>query len=614
LNLSAEGRTLASRAEQAFAKLGMRYEQAKAFVNLAVAASQRGYLSLADAKLRRARTLFAREGNRVWCAMTDLLRAVLAYHDQRYRATERLSSTAWKTLANTPMPGRAAHCQLLLARLWLQGGHADRALAVGRAALERVGDASSPALRFHARLLEGEVHEAKARWTQAIDAYERARAEIETLRTRVDTEDLRISILKDKLAVYDALVSLILAIPSADGWRRVLLLVQHAKSRAFADRLRESHSEIEAELNWCHRQIETAAPQRAPSALLSRVREIERELASRTGEPSASLESIQNALPGNAVVLEYFEARNVLHAFVMDRKGVHAISLGHSLPVRQAVKLVHFQLGKQRSSISAGLDAIHHHLGELYDLLIAPIEPAISKAEHLLIAPHRYLHGVPFAALNRAGRALIDRHTIAMIPSAHVFARLRGRSPQPSYGAAVFAAGSEHMLSEGALVSRILGGRLVQGAEATFDGFRETAASARLVHVAAHGVFRKDNPLFSSIRFADREVTLSDLKAIGLRADLVTLSACSTGRSVSVGGDELLGLMRAFLSSGASNVLASLWEIDDAVTNEFMKSFYKNFLAENSPAEALREAMLEVRRRYAHPYYWAPFIFTGRSV
>jgi hypothetical protein len=228
---------------------------------------------------------------------------------------------------------RAAHCQILLARLWLQSGHADRARAIGHAAVERLGDDISPSLRFHASLLEGEVNEMQGRSREAIEAYEAARREIEDLRGRVDTEDLRISILKDKLAVYDALVSMCLDAPaSRAAAERALLLVQQAKSRGLADRLSgtfetadpsEPYASLRKELNWCYRRIQTIGLERESGHFRDRARELEGQLLTLRApargpdpEPVSSVPAVQESLPEGALLLEYFEARGVLYVFL----------------------------------------------------------------------------------------------------------------------------------------------------------------------------------------------------------------------------------------------------------------------------------------------------------
>lgn len=634
LNLTHEGELLAERAERGFALLGMRYEQAKALVNRAVAASQRGDHDLADQNLRKARRLFVRENNPTWRAMTDLLRAVLAFHANRHRSARALSSSAWRILEDTPVPGRAAHCQILLARLWLRGGHADRARAIGHAAVERLGDDISPSLRFHASLLEGEVNEMQGRWREAMDAYEAARREIEDLRGRVDTEDLRISILKDKLAVYDAMVSMCLDSPAAGAAERAMLLVQQAKSRGLADRLSgsfetsapgEPYASLRKELNWCYRRIQTIGLERESSRFRDRARELESQLLALRApargpdlEPVGSVSAVCDTLPGGSLLLEYFEARGVLYVFLIERGGLEAVRLGPSAPARQLLKLLQFQLGKSRIGDSGpGIAAANHHLSELYLLLLAPFESRLARCRHLIIAPHRNLHGLSFAALRKGGESLIDRFTISTILSASVFAGCRSRTGKSGSQSVVFSVPDRHaplIAEEAALVANLLpSSHLLSGAGATLDAFRRHASGLHVLHLSTHGIFRKDNPLFSSIQLADGQLNLLDLQHAVVDTELVTLSSCSSGSTVSVGGDERLGLIRGFLAAGARNLLVSLWDIDDASTLEFMRSFYTHLAANLPLPRALREAMLEVRKQYPHPYHWSPFILVGGS-
>jgi tetratricopeptide (TPR) repeat protein len=637
LNLTREGEALAARARRSFALQKMGYEQGKALVNLAVAASQRGNRALADARLRKARRLFVQEGNHTWSAMTDLLRGVLAFHDHRFRAAQKLSAAAWDVLAGTPLPGRAAHCQILLARLLLRGGNADRARAIGHSATERLGDYASPSIRFHASLLEGEIHEVQGRWSQAMDSYEAARREIEDLRGRVDTEDLRISLLKDKLAVYEALVSLCLDGPNGEtdaAAEHAMLLVQEAKSRTLADRLRaffairdpgEPFTSMRDELNWCYGQIERAESQMGRDALHRRARELEAallQLRPQVTGPApdviSSIADIQATLDEASVLLEFFEARGVLWVFLLSRRGVESACLGPVVPVRQHLRLLHFQISKSRAGSSAGeFDAGLHHLRELYRLLIAPVRERLNNFRHLVIAPHRELHGLPFAALCDSAGCLIDDFTIAITPSASVYAGCRarrGRSGAKNIVMGVPDSRSPHMMQEARSVAEMLPeSQLFTGPDATIGNFREHASGARIVHLATHGMFRRDNPLFSAIQLADGQLNLIDLARSSLDAELVTLSACNTGSSVSVGGDELLGIIRGFLGAGARNLVVSLWEIDDTATMEFMKSFYLSILQGAPLAGALREAIREARAQRPHPYYWAAFVLVGAA-
>jgi CHAT domain-containing protein len=90
------------------------------------------------------------------------------------------------------------------------------------------------------------------------------------------------------------------------------------------------------------------------------------------------------------------------------------------------------------------------------------------------------------------------------------------------------------------------------------------------------------------------------------------MSGCSTGLNAIVGGDELLGLVRGLLYAGARAVLLTLWDAYDRSTSEFMKAFYGHAQSGANKAQALQLAMRELRERYPHPFYWAPFILIGQ--
>jgi CHAT domain-containing protein len=131
--------------------------------------------------------------------------------------------------------------------------------------------------------------------------------------------------------------------------------------------------------------------------------------------------------------------------------------------------------------------------------------------------------------------------------------------------------------------------------------------------MATHGDFRPDNPLFSGLSLADGWLTTLDIFNLRIRASLVTLSACQTGRSVVGGGDELLGLMRSFLAAGAASLVTTLWAVEDRSTASLMHNFYSRLVAGKTKGAALRSAQLALMKDpdYSHPYFWAPFFLVG---
>jgi CHAT domain-containing protein len=161
-----------------------------------------------------------------------------------------------------------------------------------------------------------------------------------------------------------------------------------------------------------------------------------------------------------------------------------------------------------------------------------------------------------------------------------------------------------------------------------FEASRTTALSRdlelyRIVHFATHGLLNDKHPELSGVVLSmfdekgapqDGFLRLHDIYNLNLRADLVVLSACSTGLGKEVRGEGLLGLARGFMHAGAQRVLASLWKVDDEATGELMDKFYRHMLSENvTPAASLRRAQLEMRRqsRWSAPFYWAGFVLQG---
>jgi CHAT domain-containing protein len=119
--------------------------------------------------------------------------------------------------------------------------------------------------------------------------------------------------------------------------------------------------------------------------------------------------------------------------------------------------------------------------------------------------------------------------------------------------------------------------------------------------------------MFSSIRLGSGPFNVIDLYQLRLSAELVTLSGCSTGLNAIVGGDELLGLVRGLLYAGAGAVLLTLWDAFDRSTAEFMDTFYRELHAGSTKAGAVQLAMRQLRERYPHPFYWAPFVLVGQG-
>jgi CHAT domain-containing protein len=170
------------------------------------------------------------------------------------------------------------------------------------------------------------------------------------------------------------------------------------------------------------------------------------------------------------------------------------------------------------------------------------------------------------------------------------------------------------VLEEARLVSALFPGACYVDEHATRAALEDAAAIHGVLHLAAHGEARLDNPVFAHLRLADGQFSTVDVFNLPLDGALVTLSACETGRSVVAGGDELIGLSRGFLFAGAATVVQSLWRVEDGSTSRLMGWFYQALRDGRSKGAALREAQLTLLgdpNGVTHPYFWAPFQLLG---
>jgi CHAT domain-containing protein len=210
---------------------------------------------------------------------------------------------------------------------------------------------------------------------------------------------------------------------------------------------------------------------------------------------------------------------------------------------------------------------------------------------------------------------LLEEFDIFFAPSASILAWLLRKPPTTVDESLVMGVAdplAPQIEKEAKTVATALANpHLFLGEAASLEALRSLAPASRYIHIAAHGYFHQENPMFSSIRLGDSAVTLMDLYQLKLSAELVALSGCGTGLNVVVGGDELLGLVRGLLQAGAHSTLVTLWDVHDASATKFMDLFYRN-LAGMTKCQALRAAALEIRKKRVHPYYWAPFVLVGK--
>ncbi len=270
-------------------------------------------------------------------------------------------------------------------------------------------------------------------------------------------------------------------------------------------------------------------------------------------------------------------------------------------------------------------------LNKLYNLLVAPVAELLpSPPGHLTIVPYGPLHKLPFHALHDGSRYLVENFQVNYLPASSILMHLEAHGSEQHVHSDVTRVSTKTPLvfgysdngqlqrveDEAKTVSSLINGQCYLEGKATIAQLIEQAPGSPIIHLATHGQSRLDAPNFSYVRLADGQLNAIDAFSLDLKVcELVTLSGCETGLALSGGGDEQLGLGRAFLAAGATSLVMSLWSVEDNATNELMQLFYQNLLKGESKVQALRAAQSQLLQNkssgYTHPYFWAAFRLVG---
>ena len=660
LNLSEEAREMAHEGFLRFEKLGMGYEAAKTLANEAMAYGQQGKTVQALERFTKARLMFAAEKNLVWPWLLDLYQGLLLFHEGRFYEARRLCAGAAAFFDQSALHGKAALAHLLLARIALQVGELPAAQSQTDDAAAKISGLQTPVLAYQTHFLRGQLAQCRGDRAAALAAFQEARKSLEALRSRLHAEELKISFVKNRLQVYEALVDLHLSADAGESSaREAFSCMEAAKSRSMTEMIFQGGQslplgdagqsglvrrirDLREELNWYYHRIELEQlrPEQTTAKrlellqekalsheneLLRTLRELpahERENATLEPPADFSLEKLQAALPADAALIEYYSSGDRLVAAVVTRNSIDVAPITVFSRVLHLLQLLRFQLSKFR--MGAGytqrfaeplLQATQNHLEVLHAELIAPLRPQL-QAKHLIFVPHGPLHFLPFHALKNGGSYLCDLHTISYAPSATVFALCQEKSSINAAGSLVMGIPDERapqILAEVQSVAAILPqSDLFLGDQATVDVLTRKGSQCALLHIATHGTYRQDNPMFSGIRLGDGYLNLYDLYQMRLSARHVTLSGCATGMNFVAAGDELLGLERGLFSAGAASLLLSLWDVHDRSTADLMQCFYKSYIESGDMSVSLQNAMKQLRAKNPHPYYWAPFVLVGQ--
>ena len=375
-------------------------------------------------------------------------------------------------------------------------------------------------------------------------------------------------------------------------------------------------------------------------------------------------DEVGDLLDPDELLIDAFVGKEECYVFVIDRSHCRAIRIAcsgdelerRSRRFREVVASPPLDRGMDRSGLF-----VRQAAASISDLLLLPIADLLGSSRRILFSPDGPLNLLPFEALTEPGQTdrpdrplLIQSHEIVHIPSAALWvrgkqasrggraeeaqdeaqgeARTDGRTEVPAGSSSgILAVAGKHLdgapdlpgaAEEVAWICR----RYRRATNASRIASKEIRLEDfEVLHLAGHTQLFDARPWRSGL-LLDLGSSESDstedpylrgyqIARMHLGADLVVLSGCESAGGRVISGEGVLGIATAFLASGVSATVATLWPVSDQVTSRLMQAFYHGLEREETVAQALRAAQDEVRSRpeTAPPFYWAGFVVIGNG-
>jgi CHAT domain-containing protein len=574
---------------------------AEAHLMLARAQLASGQAAAASRTAAVARRSFARQQRPAWAAVALYvgIRASWA-SGERSGTLMRSARTAAARLEEAGWVSAALDVRLLAARIAIDLGQlalAQTELQVAARARRSVHmDRRSQAWHALALLRQqsGDRRGAYAAVSAGLDAAERHRALLGAteLRMLVSSQVAELAALGVTLAIEDAAAPRVLR--AAERHRASTMRIRPVLPPAD-----ETHASLLAQLRSAAAETEQAQLAGAPvQALARRQQALEGRLlhylrhAPGAAAPplAAGTEIISQALAGR-VLIEYVESGDALYAVVL-AAGRHALfPLGPVEPVIQDLESLRFAWRRLLTghgsavSLQAATELAARAAGRLDEALLAPVA-SLTDWRPLVVVPSGQLQSLPWAMLPRCA----DR-PVTVAPSAQSWLTARAAAgARPGPARVVLIAGPDVAAAEAelrSLAELYPGATVLAGHRATIGAALAALDGADVAHVAAHGRFRADNPMFSALVLADGPLTVYDLERLRRAPRTIMLAACDSGLSQVRPGDEMSGLATALLAVGASTVVAPLLPLPDELSETLALRWHQLVSSGNTPAAAL---------------------------
>jgi tetratricopeptide (TPR) repeat protein len=319
--------------------------------------------------------------------------------------------------------------------------------------------------------------------------------------------------------------------------------------------------------------------------------------------PVVSSATVAARLDPSTVILEYAVLPEQVVLFSIGSRGMRM----HTIPVKAG------ELTPERKDLAS--------------LLLRPVDDDLTASTQLIVIPDKILQRVAFSALRWKGRYLAQTHAIGVVPSASVLVA-HAAAKHPAERVALIVGNGATDPGQNldplpavdreveSIAATYRPARLLLAAQATKSRFTREAPAYDVIHFAGHGL-SSDDSLTASLLFAPDgrdpgRMYMNDIARLRLpRAPLVVLGACGSLRGKAAGMEGMPSLARSFLVAGASTVVGTLWDIEDARAAVLLTSFHRHIAEGEAPAVALRSAQMEAIARGgtdADPKNWAAYV------
>jgi CHAT domain-containing protein len=445
---------------------------------------------------------------------------------------------------------------------------------------------------------------------------------LENVRSQLQEDRYKISLFDTRLFSYRLLQQIRIA---ANQPEEALVVAEQGRSRAFAELLAKNQNQS-AQTITLDQIRHIAKTQKATLVEYSLISDRRFRVRGKQQGKAESL-MIWVVQPNGKITFRQVDLRSRWETQGEIKQIVRASRCLQPIPACPALKT------DNPPAISPIASLNYPGLPELHEILINPIADLLPTNRHdpVIFIPQDSLFLVPFAALpNAQGEYLIQRHTIATAPSIQVLNLTRRGAQKPWQADQILVAGNPspmpinlaplpHAETEATNISQRFQAQPLLGQSLTRSQLLSRLDQAKLIHLATHGLleYGQQNALDipGAIALAQTPqdsgiLTATEITKLKLKADLVVLSACDTGRGT-ISGDGVLGLARSWMTAGASNVVVSLWAVSDESTAYLMEQFYSALANQPNYAIALRQAMLKTMEKYPSPYDWSAFMLMG---